>query len=84
MFTSQRDPVLGSASAMAPKARDDERSEEDAPDELLHRERHHLGPVVVGVVSPTEAQNAVAQVDEAIVGDRDPVGVAGEVGEDLL
>jgi hypothetical protein len=48
------------------------------------RKGHDLDAVVVGVVLPAKRDAAVAVIDEAIIGQRDAVGVPTEVVEDLL
>ena len=55
-----------------------EDAEKKAGQELGGREGHGLEPVAVGVVIPPEADHAVLQVHEAVVGDRHAMGVAAE------
>ena len=55
-----------------------------AADEFIGFERHHLGLVVVAIVLPTEADMAILAGEQPAVGDRDPMGVAPEIGEILL
>jgi hypothetical protein len=57
--------------------------EQEAADELLGAERHHLDAIAVGVVLPAEADEAVVEAEEPVVGDRDAMGVAPEVVEHL-
>ena len=47
-------------------------------------QRHDLHALVVGVVLPAKLDPAVAVVDEAIIGQRDAVGIPPEVVEHLL
>jgi hypothetical protein len=58
--------------------------EQEATEELLGVELHDLHAVPVGVVAPPEADAALGQGDEAVVGDRHPMRVAAEVGEHML
>jgi len=57
--------------------------DEKAAHELLGCEGHDLGPVAAlgPVVLPLEGDAVLGEGDQAAVGDRDPVGVAGEIGE---
>jgi hypothetical protein len=59
---------------------------EKAADELVGRERHGLEAVAAfdPVVFPFEGDALVVERNETRVGDRDAVGVAGEIGEDGL
>jgi hypothetical protein len=61
-----------------------EHVEQKPTDKLLDREAHHLHLVAMSVVPPTEADLAVLASEEALVTDGDPMGIAPEVGEDLL
>ena len=45
---------------------------------------HHLGLVVVAIVSPAEADLSLFEPDEPTVGDGNAMGVAAEIGEDLI
>ena len=58
--------------------------EEEAADELLGRQRHDFHAVTVAVVFPAKPHDPVLEIDEALVGEGDPVGVAPEVLEYLL
>ena len=58
--------------------------QEIAADELLSVERHHLATVAVGVVLVMEAHRLIIEADEAVVGERDAMGVATEILEHLL
>ena len=58
--------------------------EQEAANELLGVQRHHLHAVAVGVVLPAEAHAPVVEAEEPVVGEGHAVGVAAEVLEDLL
>ncbi len=58
--------------------------DQEAPQELVRRDRHHLLLAGLGVVLPSEGDLIVLEADEAMVGDGDAVGVAGEVVEDVF
>ena len=60
--------------------------EQEAPDELVGRERHGAEPrlPVAAVVLVAEGDAALVEADEAAVRDGDAVGVAGEIGEHRL
>ena len=45
---------------------------------------HHLALVVVAVVLPQEADASFVQADQATVGDRDAMGIAAEIVQDLF
>jgi hypothetical protein len=61
--------------------------QQEAPDKLVLAKRHGAdfhragGGVGGAVVLPAETDGVVVQADEPAVGARDPVGVAGEIGE---
>ena len=57
--------------------------QQEAANELVGVEAHHLDPVAVGVVAPPEANVLAVEVDEAMVADGDLVGVAPEIGQHL-
>jgi hypothetical protein len=61
-----------------------EHVKKEAAKEFYAIESHGVLAVPVAVVLPPEADVPVFQSDEALVGDGDPVGVAGQVLEDLL
>ena len=71
-------PVV--ADAVEPLGQD---VEQEAPDELVGRQRHRAVPrlPVVAVILVAEGDAALVESDEAAVGDGDAVGVAGEIGE---
>src|SRR5712691_5211323 len=58
--------------------------EQEAAKELFGLELHDLHAITVGVVAPAEADAAVGEGEEPVVGDRDPVRVAPEVGEHVI
>jgi hypothetical protein len=58
--------------------------EEEAAEELVDREGHDLHAVPVGVVAPAKPDGAIGDGDEPIVGERDAVGVAAEIGEHMV
>ena len=58
--------------------------EQEAMDEFVGRKRHHLGNAAGAIVLPAETDSAVFESYEAAVGDGDPMGIAGEIGEHLL
>src|SRR6266511_141877 len=58
--------------------------EQEAPDELVDRELHDLHSVAVSRVPPAEADAAISEGEEAVVGERDAVGVAAEIGEHVV
>jgi len=58
--------------------------QEKAADELRRLQLHHLHAIAVGVVFPAEAHPAIVEAEEALVGQRDPMGVAAQVLEHLL
>src|ERR1051325_776929 len=59
---------------------------QEAPDELVGRERYRAmpRPPVAAVVLVAEAHAALVEADQPAVRDGDPVGVAGEIGEHRL
>src|ERR1700686_913960 len=58
--------------------------EQEAADELITLERHHLGLVVGAIILPTEAGPTLLAGEEPTVGDRDAMGVAPQIFQDLL
>ena len=50
--------------------------QQEAADELLGGERHRLALVAMAVIGPVEADAAVVEGEEAVVGDGDPLGLA--------
>jgi len=58
--------------------------DEEAAQELMGGNGHNLLLAAVGVVSPAERDTIVFESHEAMVGDGDAVGVAGQVVEHML
>ncbi len=60
--------------------------QQEAPDELVGRERHRAKPLpaVAAVVLVAEGHAALVEAEQAAVRDGDAVGVAGEIGEHRL
>jgi len=56
----------------------------ESPDKLPGLKSHDAASVVVAVILPSEGYRAVFQFYQAIIGDGDPVRIAGEVIEHLL
>ena len=57
---------------------------QEAADKFVGADRHHLLPIVIGVVFPAKLDAVIVQGNQAVVGDGDPVRVASEVVEHLL
>ena len=57
---------------------------EEAADEDAGVEAHDLRGAAVGVVLVAEGDDVVVDIEDAVVADRDLVGVAGERAQDLL
>ena len=53
-------------------------------DKLVGLERHGLLAVVVGIISPEEGNIAVPDGEDAVIADRDSVGISAEVLKDPL
>jgi hypothetical protein len=58
--------------------------QKEAPQELFDGQRHHTFLVVMGGVSPTEADFAVCQSDQPVIGNGDAVRIVAEVFEDVF
>jgi hypothetical protein len=60
--------------------------EEEAADELGDLDSHDfaLGTAAFPIVLPAEADVGLVEIEQATVGDRDAMGVAREIGQDLL
>jgi hypothetical protein len=58
--------------------------QQEAAEELVDVELHDLHAVPVGVIPPSEADAAVDDGAQPVVGERDAVGIAAEGGEDVL
>jgi hypothetical protein len=61
-----------------------EHVEEEAAQELLHRQSHQALLVAVPGVSPAEGDLVVLKGDQTVIGDGHAVGVAAEITENLL
>ncbi len=57
---------------------------QEATDEFIGAERHHLGLVGPSIVFPAEPDPPIVESDQATVGDGYPMGVAAEIVEHLL
>ena len=57
--------------------------QQEPPDELIGMWAHDLAPIAIGVVAPSETDVLAVDVDEAVVGDGDLVGVPPEVSQDM-
>ena len=57
---------------------------EESPDELLRREGHGFLLIVITIVPPLELHLSVFDIQQPVVGNRDPVGVAAQVVHHLL
>src|SRR5262245_40072285 len=57
--------------------------EEEPADELLGLQPHDFDLIGVGIVLPPEANRRAFQTEDALVGDRNAVGIAAEVVESL-
>jgi hypothetical protein len=51
-------------------------------DKLVGLEGHSLLPVMVGIIPPEEGDLAVSDVEDAVITDRDPMGISAEVLKD--
>ena len=58
--------------------------EQEATNELVRVERHHLALVVGAIILPAKADTTVLAGEEPAVGDGDAMGVAAEIVEHLL
>ena len=58
--------------------------EEETADELVAGQGHGFDAISVSVITPTETDLALGELDEAVVGECDAVGITPEVGDDLL
>jgi hypothetical protein len=56
---------------------------QEAANELVGLELHDLCRAVLAIVFPREGDMIVVECDEPAVGDRDAMGVAAEIGQDL-
>ena len=60
-----------------------QRMKQETANELVGLELHDLCRAVLAIVLPAEGDMIVVEGDEPAVGDRDPMGVAAEIGQDL-
>ena len=58
--------------------------EQKSPDELVRRKGHGFLLIVITVVSPTKFHLALFDVDEPMIGNGHPVGVAADIVHHLL
>lgn len=58
--------------------------EQESSDELLGRQRHSFLLIVVAVIPPLELDLPVFDIQDPMIGNRDPVGVAADVVHHLL
>src|SRR6516164_8577995 len=58
--------------------------QEESPDELICREGHGLLLIVVAIISPGEFHLAAFDVEDPMIGDGHPVGIAADVVDHLL
>ena len=58
--------------------------DEEASQELVRRDGHDLLLAACGVVLPAEGDLILLEGNEPMVGDRDAVGVAGEIVQNML
>ena len=56
----------------------------ESSDKFIRLERHGLFTVIVGIVSPEKRDIAILVGKDAIIADRDPVGISAEVLQDPL
>ena len=69
------------ANALEPVRQD---MEQEPPDELLGGQGHRFTLTAVAIVFPLEADLTVFDIEQAVVGDRDAVGISADVVEHLL
>ena len=58
--------------------------EQEPTDEFVSGKRHRLLTVAIAIIFPAKADLAVVDIEQAIVGDGDAVGISADVIEDLL
>ena len=58
--------------------------QQEAAQEFWRREGHHSFVIAVGIISPAESDLVIGEGYQAMVGDSDAMGVAGEVAEDMM
>ncbi len=57
--------------------------QQEAADELIGVQSHGLFAIAVGVIAPVKAHVLSVEINQAVVGDGNLVGVASEVGQHL-
>ena len=57
---------------------------QEAADELMRIERHHLLPAACSIILPSEGDAIAIDADEAGIGDGNAMGVAAEIGQHLF
>jgi len=58
--------------------------QQEAAQELWRLDGHHSLVIAMGIISPAESDLVVGEGDQAMVGDGDAMGVAGEIAEDMM
>jgi hypothetical protein len=58
--------------------------QQEAAQELWRLDGHHSLVMAMGIISPAESDLVVGEGDQAMVGDGDAMGVAGEIAEDMM
>ena len=58
--------------------------EQEAAQELLRTERHHSLLITVGIILPAESDLVMFESHEAVVGDGDAMGIAGEITQHMV
>ena len=56
----------------------------ESADKLVGLEGHRLLAVMVGIIAPEEGDLAIAEGEDAIITDRDPMGISAEVLKDSV
>jgi len=57
---------------------------QESPDEFVSRNSHRSHLVAAGVMAPTEGHAVSIKRHEPVIGDRNTVGIAAEVADDLF
>ncbi len=58
--------------------------QQEASQELISRQRHGALLISVCIVLPSESDLIVLKADQSMVGDRDAMGVAGQIVEHVM
>ena len=58
--------------------------EQETGQELVRRNGHDLLKSAIFVISPKERNLAMAQLEEAVVGDGDTMGIASQIAQNLV